>query len=64
IPAFQPVPHKEIEFVLAYYYLAMSESRLGNKGRAAEFAATFLKLYDRDDEFRSNARLILSGRGR
>jgi tetratricopeptide (TPR) repeat protein len=64
IPAFQGVPHKEIDFVLSYYYLATSESRLGNNGRAAEYAATFLRLYDRDDEFRSNARLILSGSGK
>jgi tetratricopeptide (TPR) repeat protein len=59
--ALADLPHKDTEFVQAYFYLAAAESRLGNARRAGEYSAAFLERYDRHDELRARAREILSG---
>jgi tetratricopeptide (TPR) repeat protein len=61
IRTFMEVPHKDVEHVHAYYYLAAAEWSLGNHDRAAEHAAMFLKFYGRDDEFTVGARQMLKG---
>jgi tetratricopeptide (TPR) repeat protein len=59
--ALADLPYKDTEFVQAYFYLAVAESRLGNASRAGEYSAAFLERYDRHDELRARAREILAG---
>jgi len=64
IRAFAEVPSKDVDFVHAYFYLAVCESKLGNNGPAADYASKFLELYKVEDDFRAEARAILSGANR
>jgi Flp pilus assembly protein TadD len=61
IEAFAPLENKDTDYMHAYYYMALSASKLGDRARAAEFAATFLSLYDHDDDYRRGAQALLSG---
>lgn len=62
IEEFEALDHKEINYVHAYYYLAAAASKLGDHGRAASYAETFLKLYDRTDAFSTSARGMMAGK--
>lgn len=62
VAAFTALAHKDIDFVHAFYYLAVAELRLGNVARAREHAERFLSLYHEADGFRRGAQAVLAGR--
>ncbi len=63
IREFDALPHKDTDFVMAYYYLADAESRLGHADRASGYASTFLSLYKKEDDYYRKARTLFSGAG-
>jgi Tfp pilus assembly protein PilF len=62
ISALEVLEHRDVEFVHAYYYLSLSEMRMGNRSQAIEYAERFLALHQTDDAFRRGAQVLLSGR--